>query len=134
MSGRFGRSLAMMLVLALAGASLIFLAYLLDQAARHGVELVIAGLVGLGGMGYLMLRGPVGKAIAAMLEGSGAGDGMLAQRVADLEARLADVEHRGLGSGEVEQAYARLAEVEERLEFTERLLAQPRIGEGRHGA
>ncbi|MBK7596598.1 MAG: hypothetical protein IPJ11_15505 [Gemmatimonadetes bacterium] len=47
---------------------------------------------------------------------------------------MAELEHRGLTSGEVEQAYARIAEVEERLEFTERLLAQPRIGEARHGA
>jgi hypothetical protein len=133
-SGRFGRSLGMILVLFLAGASMMFMAYMLDEAARHGFELAIAGLMGLAGMGYLLFRGPVGKALAGMLEGTGAGDAQMAQRLADLEARLADVEHRGLTSGEVEQVYARLTETEERLEFTERLLAQPRIGEGRHGA
>lgn len=131
--GRFSRLMAMVIVLMLAGGSMLFMAYMLDEAARHGFELVIAGLLGLGGMGFLLLRGPVGKAIAGMLEGSGV-DGISASRIADLEARLADIEHRGLTSGEVEQAYARIAEVEERLEFTERLLAQPRIGEGRHGA
>lgn len=120
------------LVLGLALGSALFMAYLLSEGERSGFQSVIAGLGGLAGLGWLLLRGPVGKAIAAMLEGSDAGDGLLAQRVADLEARLADVEHRGLTSGEVDQAYARIAEMEERLEFTERMLAQPRPGEGRH--
>jgi hypothetical protein len=123
----------MALVLFLAMGSLLFIAYLIDEAGRKGFEFLVVGLMGLSAMGYLMFQGPVGKAIAGMLEGRGSSDPLTAQRLADLEARLADIEHRGLGSGEVEQAYARLAEVEERLEFTERLLAQPRIGEGRHG-
>lgn len=133
MSGRFSRVLAMMLVLGLALGSALFMAYLLSEGERSGFQSVIAGMAGLAGLAWLLLRGPVGKAIAGMLEGSGAGDPVMVQRVADLEARLADVEQRGLTSGEVEHAYARIAEVEERLEFTERMLAQPRVGEGRHG-
>lgn len=129
---RMSRLAAMVMVLFLAGGSMLFLAFLIDQAGRRGFEFVVAGLFGLAGMGFLLLQGPVGKALAGMLEGSGV-DGISAARIAELEARLADIEHRSLTSGEVEQAYARIAEVEERLEFTERLLAQPRIGEGRHG-
>jgi hypothetical protein len=62
-----------------------------------------------------MLRGPVGKALASMLEGgSGGEDHVLASRVADLEDRLQ----------EVSLETQRFLEIEERLEFTERLLAQ----------
>lgn len=129
---RFSRVMAMGLVLSLAFGSMLFTAYLIDEAARKGFEFLVVGLFSLVGMGFLLFQGPVGKAIASMLEGNSL-DGASAQRIAELEARLADIEHRGLSSGEVEQAYARIAEVEERLEFTERLLAQPRIGEGRHG-
>jgi tetrahydromethanopterin S-methyltransferase subunit G len=130
---RFSRLAAMAMVLFLAGGGMLFMGFIIDQAGRRGFEFVIAGLFGLGGMAFLMFQGPVGRALAAMLEGHGV-DGISAQRITELESRLADIEHRGLSSGEVEQAYARIAEVEERLEFTERLLAQPRIGEGRHGA
>ncbi len=123
----------MAMVVFLAGGSMLFMGFLIDQAGRQGFEFLIGGMFGLTAMGFLLFRGPVGKALAAMLEGNSLGDGMMAQRVAELESRLADMEHRGLSSGEVDQAYARIAEVEERLEFTERLLAQPRLGEGRHG-
>ncbi len=130
---RFSRLVAMAMVLFLAGGSMLFLAFLVSEAGRRGFEFVIAGLFGLAGMGLMLFLGPVGKAIASMLEGNSL-DGATANRLAELESRLADIEHRGLTSGEVEQAYARIAEVEERMEFTERLLAQPRIGEARHGA
>ncbi len=131
---RLARFVGMVLVLGLAGMSLLFMAFLITEAGRNGFEFVVAGLFGLAGMGFLLFLGPVGKAIAGILDGRGQGDELLAQQVADLEARLAEVEQRGLNSGEVEQAYARLAEMEERLEFTERLLAQPRTAGDRHGA
>ncbi|HQW65984.1 MAG TPA: hypothetical protein PLJ23_03035 [Gemmatimonadales bacterium] len=134
MSGRFSRGLAMVLVLGLTGIAALMLAFMMSEGRRNGFEFVIAGMFGGGALGWLLLRGPVGKALADMLVGAGASDPMVAQRLADLEARLADVEHRGLTSGEVDQAYARLAEMEERLEFTERMLAQPRLGEGRNGS
>lgn len=131
---RVSRFVGMVLVLGLAGMSLLFMAFLLDQSRHGDGGLFVAGMAGLAAMGWLLLRGPVGKAIAGILEGQGQGDELLSQQVADLEARLAEIEQRGLTSGEVEQAYARLSEMEERLEFTERLLAQPRIGGERHGA
>ncbi len=50
--------------------------------------------------------------------------GDLVPELDDLRARVEDLERRGLVSGEVESQYARLAELEERLDFAERLLAQ----------
>ena len=52
-------------------------------------------------------------------------DGMLdpTAELDELRARIEDLERRGLVSGEVEAQYAKLAEVEERLDFAERLLA-----------
>lgn len=71
---------------------------------------------------------PVIKAFADRISGGNA------DRIAELEARLLHLEERGLTSGEVEAAYGRLAEMEERVEFTERMLAQhaeqPRIEGG----
>ncbi|MEO5798006.1 MAG: hypothetical protein ABIZ70_00680 [Gemmatimonadales bacterium] len=70
-----------------------------------------------------LLFGPVGKAIKGMLEG-GPRDDLAAMRLEDLEARLANMETRGLSSGEVEAQFSRLSEVEDRLDFAERLLAR----------
>ncbi len=70
--------------------------------------LIVAGSV------VLVLRGPIGRALGRRLEGTGRADPDLVQRVEDLERRL-------LGA---EQAEARLEEVEERLDFAERLLAR----------
>jgi hypothetical protein len=115
MSGKFGRFIGLVMVLGLMLMGTVFLIFLLDDVARQGMELVIAGLAGLMGIGWLMLRGPVGKALASMLEGgSGGEDHVLASRVADLEDRLQ----------EVSLETQRFLEIEERLEFTERLLAQ----------
>jgi hypothetical protein len=70
----------------------------------------------------LIFRGPIGKAIARRIEGSPGGDEALAARVVDLEHRLADIEQERL----------RVGELEERLDFAERLLAtgpeRPREG------
>jgi hypothetical protein len=115
MSGKFGRFIGLVMVLGLMLMGTVFLIFLLDDVARQGMEFVIAGLAGLMGIGWLMLRGPVGKALASMLEGgSGGEDHVLASRVADLEDRLQ----------EVSLETQRFLEIEERLEFTERLLAQ----------
>jgi hypothetical protein len=64
--------------------------------------------------GTIVLRGPLGKALARAIE-LGAGhrpedDG----RVAQLEQRIADLE----------AGQARVAELEERVDFTERMLAR----------
>ena len=62
----------------------------------------------------LIFRGPLGKAIARRIEGTAGQGSELTQQVADLEHRLA----------ELEQDRARMAELEERLDFAERLLSQ----------
>jgi hypothetical protein len=115
---RSSKVLGMLMVLAMTGMSLGFLAFLIDEAGRNGFEFVLAGLAGGGGFGWLLLRGPVGKALAAMLEGGSADgeadDQLLGARVADLEDRLQ----------EVSLETNRMMEIEDRLEFAERLLAQ----------
>jgi Tfp pilus assembly protein PilO len=57
---------------------------------------------------------PIVRAFARRLEGKGTGDAALRAEVEQLQARL----------GEVDTLHARVAELEERVDFTERLLAQ----------
>jgi hypothetical protein len=64
------------------------------------------------GGGVLVLRGPVGRALARKIEGHAAGSGDLAE----IEERLADVD----------SLRQRVGELEERVDFAERLLAQAR--------
>lgn len=61
----------------------------------------------------LIFRGPVGRAIARRIEGNTGPDSALTQRIEELEHRLADLEQDRL----------RVGELEERMDFTERLLA-----------
>lgn len=65
---------------------------------------------------------PLIKAFARRIEARG-GVGH-EERLVALEQRLADLEQRGLTSGEVEAQFTRLAEVEERLDFAERILTK----------
>jgi predicted dinucleotide-utilizing enzyme len=62
----------------------------------------------------LIFRGAIGKAIARRIEGKAVADSALYERIEELEHRLA----------EVEQDRLRVAELEERLDFTERILAK----------
>ena len=71
----------------------------------------------------VILRGPLGKAWARRIEGaSGQVDTHLFPVVEELQGRVAELESR----------VERMHELEERIDFTERLLAQqreqPRIG------
>jgi Tfp pilus assembly protein PilO len=59
---------------------------------------------------------PLARALGRRLEGRGAGDAALRAEVEQLQHRL----------GEVDTMQVRLAEMEERLDFAERLLAQSR--------
>ena len=117
--------LGIILVLILAGMSLTFLAASVNGLARDGFEFVLAALAGGGVFFWLMLRGPVGKAIASLLEGDSQHDEELVMRVEDLESRLAELS--------LEQQ--RVGELEERLDFAERLLAarEPGLIERRDG-
>ncbi len=62
----------------------------------------------------LILRGPLGKAIARRLEGTAGPEQLTGAGLAGIAERVADLEQRD----------ARVAELEERLDFAERLLAQ----------
>jgi Tfp pilus assembly protein PilO len=65
----------------------------------------------------LVLRGPLGRALARRIEGTaGQPDRDVLPAVDQLQTRVA----------ELEQQVDRLHELEERLDFTERLLAQQR--------
>jgi len=63
-----------------------------------------------------IMRGPLGKAIARRIEGPAAGTAVAPVELDELRSRL----------DEVEQQLGRVHELEERLDFTERLLAQQR--------
>jgi flagellar motility protein MotE (MotC chaperone) len=78
-----------------------------DFAPVFIITLVIIAMV-------LILRGPLGKALARRLEGTAGRDDTAADGIAGLSERLAELEQRD----------ARVAELEERLDFAERLLAQ----------
>ena len=85
--------------------------------------------IGLGQFAFWSAMGPIIKAFARRMESkTGPGD----ERMLMLEARLADHEQRGLTSGEVEAQYNRLAEVEERLDFAERLLTKTSLPPAEH--
>jgi hypothetical protein len=73
---------------------------------------VPVGILGVVG-GVVVMLGPVGKAIAARISGR-ADTGLLPEEAEEILARL----------HELEQGQARIAELEERLDFTERLLAR----------
>lgn len=82
------------------------------------------------GITLMVALKPVFAALAARIGGE-------ARLPAELEERLAALESRSPVTGETDAVYHRLEELEERLEFTERLLAQARTegalppGEGR---
>jgi hypothetical protein len=113
MSGKFSKFVGGVMVLTLMGMGLLFMAFLLEEVNR-GFEYVLLGLSALLGFGWLMLRGPVGKALANLLEGHSSEDPMIAARLADLEDRL----------NEISLETQRFGEIEERIDFTERLLAR----------
>ena len=71
---------------------------------------------------------PLMRAFGRRLEGRGAGDAALRADIEQLQTRL----------GEVDSLHHRVAELEERVDFTERLLAQAapqgRVGAPREGS
>jgi len=64
---------------------------------------------------------PLVRAFARRLSGVDRG------RVEELEARVADLEHERVGSGNWDGLQRDLLEVQERLDFTERLLARAQL-------
>lgn len=76
-------------------------------------------MVGAGQIAFWWAMSPIMRAFADRI----AGRGRLPE---DLDARLAALEARSPVTGETDAVYHRLVELEERVEFTERLLAQSR--------
>ena len=79
--------------------------------------------IGAGQIAFWIAMTPIIKAFAERIS-RGKGGGPAAERLEHLEARLAAIEGRSPNTGEVELQHARLAELEERLDFTERMLTQ----------
>jgi len=82
---------------------------------------IVMSVLALSVAGTFVLRGPIGKALARWIESWGAsetalleGRGMQPQQLQEIEHRLADLEARDV----------RIAELEERLDFAERLLTR----------
>lgn len=123
------RLIGLLLGLVIAGVAAALALELITEYSRTGSIRHLVLLGGMAGAGWLLM-----KAAPAILPGQGAERLALADRVAELESRLEEVERRGLTSGEVEQVYAQFAEMESRMEFTERLLAVRAETEFKHGA
>lgn len=103
------------LTLGLTGMAIGFLIAMMEEA--HGMHdpTPVFGMVAGAVIFGVLFRGPVGGAIAKMLDGGSATvDRHLTDRVEQLEAQVFD------DAGDRQ----RLVELEERLEFAERLLAQ----------
>lgn len=119
----------MVMGLGLATMALIFLfavaePYMHRDSSRE-VDGIAIFLMALGaGIFAAVLLGPIGKAIGRMLESVPRDDDPAMLRIEELESRIASIETRGLTSGEVEAQFSRLAEVEDRLDFAERLLSR----------
>ena len=81
--------------------------------------MVIFVVLALSAAGTLILRGPLGRALAKRIEGTKSADEETVQRQEEVEARLQSLE----------LIQERILELEERLDFAERLLAGQRSSE-----
>ena len=116
MSSKTSRFMGLTLTLGLTGMGLFFLAFVMVEGRNINGPIPVFSILIAGGVFAAMMFGPVGKSIARMLEGESSQlDDQIAMRVEDLEARLA----------ELTMEQSRVAELEDRLDFAERLLAQP---------
>jgi hypothetical protein len=80
--------------------------------------MVITTVLTVAVAGTIVLRGPLGRALARAIELGAGGGG----RPPEDEARVVQLEQR---VAELEAGQARVAELEERMDFAERLLARP---------
>ncbi len=116
MSSKTSRFMGLTLTLGLTGMGLFFLAFVMMEGRNINGPIPVFSILIAGGVFAAMMFGPVGKSIARMLEGESSQlDDQIAMRVEDLEARLA----------ELTMEQSRVGELEDRLDFAERLLAQP---------
>lgn len=127
MNHRGSRGSGLFLTIGLTAMGLMFLAFVMDNARNTPGPLPVFALL-IGGVAFASLMfGPVGKAIGRMLESDTPQlDDQVTMRVEDLEARVA----------ELTMEQSRVAELEDRLDFTERMIASAQrneLGEGRNG-
>ena len=83
--------------------------------------------IGIGQVAFWNAMTPLIKAFAHRIEGRRHDD----ERLSAIESRLHAIEDRALTSGEVDNQFLRLNELEERMDFAERVLTQ---GEARQSA
>ena len=113
MNGSTSKFLGAVLSIGLTAVTVFGIAVALNETSHNPPGPYLLMAVVFGGAYLLLMRGPVGKAIARMLEGAAAPDS-LADRSDDIDELMArSAEDR-----------MRLMELEERLDFTERMLAQ----------
>ena len=113
-SGNSSKFWGVVLTLGLTTGALVFLFGTMEEARSMPPAMPVFGALASAGIFFALLRGPVGKSIAKMLEGQSVPDDHLVMRVEQLEDRLAEM---GMDQH-------RVAELEERLDFAERLLSQ----------
>jgi hypothetical protein len=75
---------------------------------------LLATIVGFSLLALTIILWPVARALGRRLEGKGGGDAALRAEIEQLQHRL----------GEVDHLQQRVAELEERIDFTERMLAR----------
>ena len=86
------------------------------------------------GAGQLAFWWAVSPLIRAFADRSARKGGPSMERLEQLESRLVSLEGRSPNTGEVEVQHERLAELEERLDFAERMLTQQAGAERRIGS
>lgn len=116
MKGAFGKIIGLAFSVLLIGGALGFLAGIIELTRNMGFEYTLLGMSAATALYWIVLRGPFGKAVASLLEGENASDEMTQIRLEDVEDKVQEL---ALES-------QRMMELEERLEFAERLLAQNR--------
>ena len=103
------------LTLGLTGMGLFFLFATMEESrGMPNPAMPVFAAIAAAAMFVALIRGPVGKAMAKMLEGQPVQDDQSSVRIDQLEDRFSE-----LGMDQL-----RVAELEERLDFAERLLAQ----------
>ncbi|MEO5798007.1 MAG: hypothetical protein ABIZ70_00685 [Gemmatimonadales bacterium] len=114
MSNKGSRGMGLLLTLGVTGMGLFYLAFVMDEGRNIDNPMPVFALLAGGGIFAALMFGPIGKAVGRMLEAEAPADDQLAMRVEDLEARIA----------ELTMEQSRVAELEDRLDFTERMISQ----------
>jgi hypothetical protein len=119
MRSTLSRVFGVLVAVSLAGMALMFMAISVDEIGNGELTAAVAVMLvaGVGIFGSLAL-GPVGRAVGRMIEGDGSRDETLHDAIRDLDDRV----------HELSMDSPRVRELEERLEFAERLLARQSEG------